>query len=160
MKRFRFRLQKVLDAREVVEREAQRKLGEAQRVLTELETVRNQIQTDIAQLTNEQRNMLGGTVTAGTAMQHHRWLRELEKRLRVQIDKCRDAEKAVAERRQELLDASRERKVLDRLKEKKRAEHMQLALKEQQATLDDIGGRAAARAESTSGQNPSAGYGS
>ncbi len=160
MKRFHFRLQKVLDAREVVEREAQRKLGEAQRTLTELETVKNQIQTEIAQLVKQQRNMLGGTVTAGTAMQHHRWQRELEKRLRTQIEKCREAEKVVAQRRQELLDATRERKVLDRLKEKKRAEHTQLTLKEQQATLDDIGGRAATRAESTNGQNPSAGYGS
>lgn len=141
MKRFRFRLEKVLDARTIVEREAQIQLGEAQQVLNEREAKRDEIIEELDFLSEQQRKIISSGVTAGKAMQHHRWQRELTKQLRTQNDKCREAEINVAKRRTELLEASRERRILERLKEKKRLEHNQLNQKEQQAVLDEIGGR-------------------
>jgi flagellar protein FliJ len=141
MKKFRFRLQKVLDAREAAEKEQQRKLAEAVQILTGLEAKRNEIIKELKFVLNEQRSLFNGGISAGKAMQHHRWHRELQKQLRAQEDKCSEAEKVVAQRREELLEASRERQVLEKLKEKRRSEHNMLDRKEQQAILDDIGGR-------------------
>jgi len=141
MKRFRFRLEKVLDARSIAERDAQTKLGEAQQILIALEAKRDEIIAELDFLSEQQREILSNGVTAGKAMQHHRWQRELTKQLREQNDKCREAEINVAKRRTKLLHATRERQVLDRLKEKRKSEHEKLNQKEQQAILDEIGGR-------------------
>ncbi len=141
MKKFRFRLQKVLDTRESAEREAQRLMADALRILNELEIRKKEIEDELNTVLKEQKSLFNGGTSAGKAMQHHRWQRELQKQLRVQEEKCLEAEQVVAKRRAELLEASRERKVLEKLKEKKRTEHKAQDHKEQQATLDDIGGR-------------------
>ena len=48
------------------------------------------------------------------------------------------AQVVVDEKRAELIEATKKKKVLDRLKERKLEEHNKAALKEEQALIDDI----------------------
>jgi flagellar FliJ protein len=57
----------------------------------------------------------------------------------------------VAEARERYLEASRERKVLDKVKERRYAEYRKAALAEEVKVLDDISGGAPARAAVSGG---------
>ncbi|MCB2198257.1 flagellar export protein FliJ [bacterium] len=141
MKRFRFRLQRVMDAKLSEERLRQRELGDAQGLLLEEE---RKLRTLIDQLADEevqQRQRIQGSMRAGDAVLHNSWYRELRTRIRTQNLEVDKAAKLVEEARERLTEVSKEKRVLERLKERRQEEHRQATLSETQNMLDDIGTR-------------------
>lgn len=141
MKRFRFRLQRVMDAKLSEERLRQRELGEAQGLLLEQEEILRNLIEQLADEEVQQRQRIQGSMRAGDAVLHNSWYRELRTKIRTQNQEVDKASKLVEEARERLVEVSKEKRVLERLKERRQEEHRRASLTETQNMLDDIGTR-------------------
>ncbi|GHT88094.1 hypothetical protein FACS1894137_16180 [Spirochaetia bacterium] len=138
MKRFKFGLQKILELREHAEKEAEIELGKAVGALTLIER-------RIALVAEERREAAAKRFAAENGfaeMQNY-------ERYIIRLDRTRDtllmdaakAELVVAEKRDEYLEAARDRKALDKIKERRRGEYRTFALAEENKELDDVASR-------------------
>ena len=135
MKRFSFRLQKVLNLREHNENEAKIELGRAVGVLAELEN-------NLFTLGREQARAAVEQFTSGNSayqmQQYMFYLMRLENTKEQLLIKAAEAELKVEEAREVFIEASRERKVLDKLKEKRQKEYRKYVLAEETKAMDDV----------------------
>lgn len=144
MKRFRFELQRLLRLKEHAEHEWEVKLGEAiGRCRTiELEMDENRRRCGESLLARD----LGPAGLGSYHSVQHFW-RWMESRNRELKEELREAE----ERREEILaayrEASRERKVFEKLKERKERAYYRQQLKEEVKSTDDINSGRSARRE-------------
>jgi flagellar FliJ protein len=141
VKRFHFKLEKVLSLREDREREAKNELGKAIGILTEIEG-------RIASLAEEKSKAFAVRFAPSHGAAEIRdwdlYITRLDKTRDVLLEEAAKAELAVEEARAAYLEASRDRKVLDKLRERREAGyHKELAAEEIMA-VDDLSGRRAA----------------
>ena len=141
MKKFKFRLQRVLDTKEDFERQRQRELGEAQQGLMIAEEKLDTLNREAEEQDERQRILISGRAKVAELMVNNRWRVELRKRIALQSKEVKRCERLVEERRLILLEATKERKVLEKLKEKQREQHRKEYFGEQQRILDEIGSR-------------------
>jgi flagellar FliJ protein len=135
MRRFTFNLEKVLEIRKFHEEEAKIALGRAISVLTELENrifalVEERARAAAAQFSQEN--------SAAMIQQYMFYLLRLDNTKEQLLKETAAAELKVEQARELFLEASRERKVLDELKEKLQKEHHKEMLSEETKILDDI----------------------
>ncbi len=132
MKKFRFRLEKVLQYRSVVKSEKLRELTLANHAVSEIELRIEQIKT--AQLENS----LEGAVTPEQLQLSGQYGRRLEKELTdaklALIRAQSEAEKALAAYR----EAAKEEEALVHLKKKKKAAYIEYIRHEEEKFLDEI----------------------
>lgn len=142
MKRFNFRLQRVIEVRETKEKECQRDLA---RSLEELNRQEDQLRRVLAESQRSQdglRQALADRSNAGRLTALDRWRVRQGEVLRHQSD-CTEKQRGdVDGKRKALVQASKEKKVLERLKERRLEEHRARNQREEQAFLDELGGRA------------------
>lgn len=138
MKGFRFRLQPVLDLRELEEDEAARVLGDARRVeasereqLSCLTGLRDSVEAELD---------AGGAVALDPrhVMSCLGYLSRLQGRIAVQTEEVQKAARESEERREELVLASMERRKLERLKERRHEEHLEQVRVAEERELDDV----------------------
>jgi len=135
MKPFVFRLEKLLNLRKYYEEEAKIELGRSVGVLAELEGKLRALAAERVRAAAAQ------FMPGNSAIQIQQYMYYL-----VRLDNTKDhllkeaamAAMKVEEAREAFLEASRERKVLDNLKEKKQKEYHKLKLNEETKILDDI----------------------
>lgn len=134
MKRFKFRLQRVLEYREGLRKESERELALKNRALAENEERLHEIET-------AQENAGGGeeqvTTMAELAMlgDYRRYLHEA---LVQQRERVEEATKAVEEARDVYLEKAMEEEKLSTIKEKKQAEHKVEAAKADRKRQDEL----------------------
>ncbi len=136
MRRFVFSLQKVLDYRQRLEEQAIRAFAEAQRHLENERAL-------LAHLVGMRTRCLAGSPRARTlAVQmlevEQNYLAVLEERIIQQRQRVAEAEQALEGRRRELIEAQRERKMMERLREKHFEQWRQEFLNTEQKALDDL----------------------
>lgn len=119
MTRFRFRLQKILDLRQHVEEErsielgkARRKADEARAVLTGLETLRARSAERVAL-----QNVAGGN--AGQLQSMSFVVGQLERRIARAMAESSAAEHVVEDRLRDFMAAVRDRRILERLRDRR-----------------------------------------
>lgn len=144
MRRFQFRLERFLELRRWKEREWEIALAKIQGECLLLENRIEEIGTEIGAI------RLTGFVS-GTRIDVEWMARRDQFVQRLAVERERTREKLV-ERRKELekvragyLEASKERKVLDKLKERRSSEYYRHQIDEEFKTIDDINTAAAAR---------------
>lgn len=142
MKKFSFNLEKVLRLREYNEQETRLELGRAVSALSEIE---NNITLVAAERFRSAALQFESTNTAKEIYQYSLYLSRLDSMKEKLIKEAAAAELKVEEARSIYIEASRERKVLDKLKEKKEAEYKRNFYKEETKTLDDVASGALAR---------------
>ncbi|MDR2069731.1 MAG: flagellar export protein FliJ [Spirochaetaceae bacterium] len=142
MKRFRFKLEKALELRSRREGETKIALGKAVGALSLIE--RNLEALAQKRFTAEEERFAPAYGRADI-MAHDLYIRRLEETQDRLLQEAAAAELTVEEARDEYLEASRDRKVLDKLKEKRRGEYRKLREAEDIKNLDDISGGASAR---------------
>ncbi len=124
MKKFEFRLQKLLDLREVREQELKNELS-AIVSKQNLERVKqqelNQKITDYGGAVREK--MIKGTITAEEMMMYEKFVHLSRQAITFAERRIGEMEPAVNEVRQRLVIASTEKKVVEKLREKKLAEY-------------------------------------
>ena len=135
MKAFSFGLEKVLNLRKFYEDEAKIELGRAIGVLADLEN-------RILVLGRERARASAAQFTPGndTAImrQYMFYLQRLDSLKEQLLKEAALAELEVEKAREAFLEASRERKVLDKLKDKRQREYRKVTLSGETKTLDDI----------------------
>ena len=135
MKAFAYSLEKVLGLRKHYEDEAKIELGRAVGILAELEQKLLALARETARAQGEQFNPSN---TAAEIQQYMFYLIRLDSIKEQLLKEAAIAEKKVEEAREVFLEASRERKVLDNLKEKRYREYRKEMLLEETKALDDI----------------------
>ncbi|MDR3343851.1 MAG: flagellar export protein FliJ [Treponema sp.] len=142
MKQFTFSLEKVLELREYREQETKIELGRAVGVLTQLEHA-------IADLVVERDRAVDARFSTGHGMAEilafDRYIQRLDHTKDALTAEAVLAERKLEEARQVYLEASRERKVLVKVKEHRQREYRKLVAAEEIKFLDDISGGSPAR---------------
>ena len=138
MKAFTFGLEKVLTLREFHEDEAKIELGRAIGVLSDLESrlfalARERVRAAAAQFTPGN--------DAAVMQQYMFYITRLDNLKEQLLKEITIAEMKVEEAREAFFEASREQKVLDKLKDRRRKEYRKIVLAEETKTLDDAGNR-------------------
>ncbi len=134
MKRFRFTLQKLLDLREFREKQAELELGKANAardaIKLELEDVaRKRVKASMER---------SGAIPLQDLLAIERYLTRLDAKKDALLEDLAAAELVVERARGKYLEASRDRQVISKLREKKEASWKKDYLSEEAATLDDI----------------------
>ena len=142
MKKFSFSLEKVLKLRKYREQETKLELGRAVSALAEIE--RN-IQLVAQERVRAAASQFDSSNSAREIFQHSLYISRLDNTKEKLLADAAAAELKVEEARNIFIEASRERKVLDKLKEKKQAEHKREFYREETKTLDDVASGALAR---------------
>jgi flagellar FliJ protein len=146
MKRFKFALEKVLELRKYGEQEAKIELGRAIGILTEIE---NNIKRNAAMRiqaaaerfsginANEDGNAAGGNDGVLSMHAWENYILRLEQEGEVLAEQAAEAEQVVEEKRNLYLEANRELKVMEKLKEKRHKEYREEALAAETRERDD-----------------------
>jgi flagellar FliJ protein len=145
MLRFRFRLEALLTARRMAERERQRAVAEIERQRLNLEGRLRHMQDDIASARQDLRGSLVGTLDAhalrmhaASSLQHMR----LAQRLVLELA---GVHKRLEMERARLIEASRARRAIELLRERRFAQWKAEQDKAETAALDELAVIAAAR---------------
>ncbi len=134
MKKFTFKLAKLLELREFEEDKAKAALAEAIAVSENLKAELKQIAEDRA-ATNSSRAGISDPVYMQSI---ERYIVRLDTRKELALQELAQAELVVEEKRSLFAEAMRQRKIIDKIKEKKYAEWKKERQKEEDKILDDI----------------------
>jgi len=142
MKQFAFRLEKVLELRKYSEEETKLELGRAIGVLAELE---NRIQLVGQERMRAAAAQFSPGNSAAQIQQYMFYLIRLDNTKEQLLKDAALAELKVEQAREAFLEASRELKVLEKIKEKQQKEYRKEVFAEETKNLDDISSGAPAR---------------
>ncbi|GHV50987.1 flagellar protein FliJ [Spirochaetia bacterium] len=142
MKRFRFSMEKVLDLRKHREQEAEIELGRAIGELTEIE---NRIKALAIEKTKAAKERFSTNNTTIEIQSYDMYIIRLDQTKDRLLEEAAKAELKVEAARKVYLEASRDRKVFDKLREKREGEYRKEMLAEEAKVLDDISGGVRAR---------------
>ena len=143
MKRFRFSLEKVLKFRQFSEQEAKNELGRAISVLNAIENDIKRNALVHSQATRQRFtgiNADGATVSTGalSMLAWDNYILRLEQEAQRLMEEAAQAELVVEERRAQYLEASRELKVMEKLKEKREKEYRKEMFAAETRERDDM----------------------
>ena len=134
MKRFKFRLQRILDIREQIRDEARQELGRRNAVLAHEQSVLRGLEAELLRL-NAGEN---GIVTASELLLTGAYAQRIQKVIEQQALKVEEARKAVVEAQERYIQANKDAEALEMLKEKRKAEYDHEVLKEEINQLDEV----------------------
>jgi len=141
VRKYRFPLQSALDLRDHEEEQAQRRLARAQRLVrdrrSDLERTVERHDALVAGLRGNGDGGEGAAVAIGEI--EHTWLvlAELRRRLSHQQERLADAERECEQRRAELIEASQARRTLEKLSERREAQHLREETLREQRELNE-----------------------
>jgi len=135
MKAFTYSLEKVLRLKKYYEDEAKIELGKHVGALAEIE---NKIFATAEEIGRAQTAQFNPQNTAADMQQYMFYLMRLDSNKEQLLREAVLAEIKVEEAREVFIEASRERKVLDNLKDKRYKEYRKMALLEETKALDDV----------------------
>jgi flagellar FliJ protein len=146
-KRFQFRLEQVLNLRKQVEDIKVRELAVAKTRLLEAEKVLNEHLEKEKEFFETYGDMGNGSFTADRASTYYDYKDTLEQQEKTHRERQNDWMLEVERRRREAVKATRQRQLLENLKEKKQRVHAQEVLSEEQKFLDEVSSIAYVRRE-------------
>jgi len=131
-----FSLQKLLDVRHLGEKEKQKELSQSKRELKTEEENLLKLEVKRDQVAQKMQSIERAEVSR--IMNHHTYLSSVLESIVRKRTEIEDTEQKVEEKRQRLLTATKDRKALEKLKEKHTLEQRITAKKTEQAFLDEI----------------------
>jgi flagellar FliJ protein len=140
MAKFIFKLEGVLRQRKHIEQEKQRQLAVRQKQLVELHQVLREMQQTV-ETTNDdlRKNRLIGRLNMEFIAAHRRFLTGMQKQAMGIAQKMAIAQRSVDEARLELAEAAKQRKAIEKLKEKQLERWRAEQSRRESAELDEIG---------------------
>lgn len=142
MKRFKFELERVLELRAYREQEAKIELGRAVAVLSALEQRLRDLAAERVKAAGERFSPENRTADL---VVFERYIRRLDDTREKLLAEAARAELRVAEAREAFLEASREKKTLEKLRDRRLGEYRREFFAEEIKVLDDVSGGMAAR---------------
>jgi flagellar FliJ protein len=141
MKKFNFRLQRVIEVREIKKKQCQKDLANSQEELTRRETLLEEASQEARASAEGLRQALRRATRAGQLLTLDRWRNRQKEEVEARTVKTEEQRQEVDRRRTALILAAKDKKALDRLKERRLEEYRGEVLQEEQAFLDELGGR-------------------
>ena len=139
MKKWKFSLEAVRNLKQRLEEEAPQKHAEALVKLNQARALLGQTEENLAAAA---RDCAGKTMkSAAGLLQLNQYMSVLEEQKKEREAACREAEKQVALARAHLEKVAREREILDRLHDRKKAEHQFHMARQEQKWLDEMAQR-------------------
>ena len=132
MKRFKFNLEKILKLRKFREEECKIALGQAVAALNKIE---NEIKETAVKRHNAASNRFADV---GEMLSWENYILWLDRQTQKLMEQAAQAELVVEEKRAAYLEASKDLKALEKLKEKQQKEHRKETMYLQMAEVDDI----------------------
>ena len=139
METFKFSLQPVLNHRQFIEESLQKEFAHLQRRLTAEQEQLDCQEQQQQQLTFDLEQMQRQATTSSKLLLYVDFLEQLKADIKHQQQIIADLNQQTALKREELLEAMKNRKALEKFKEKKLAQHREQMLSKEQAFLDEIG---------------------
>jgi flagellar FliJ protein len=139
MKGFAFRFQRILDLKESLEEARKIALGEVIAVLNREQELLTRLQQTRRRYQQAGQTLPAARLHPGLLGLHASYLLRLEREIGEQQEHIRRVEAIVADRRQKLMEATRERRVYEILKEKAREAHQREVRRQEQIRLDEVG---------------------
>ncbi|PKK91384.1 MAG: flagellar export protein FliJ [Candidatus Wallbacteria bacterium HGW-Wallbacteria-1] len=137
---FQFSLQKVLEVKQRVEEDRQASLAEAMAAQEHERRELNSMHEKLSALKVETgRSLEESQLDIGHILNCRNYEIRLRQNIVAQIDILEEAGRHVEEKRLELMEAVRDRKVLEKLREKEQAKHFRRELAREQSLLDEMG---------------------
>jgi flagellar protein FliJ len=120
MKKFKFKLQKLLDIRAVYEKNIKNELAK----LINLQNIERNKQAELKLKISDSKNILFDDIrnniySYNNMMMHERFINSAKKAINIAEQKIHEMEPAVQAVRERLIQASKDKKVLEKLKERK-----------------------------------------
>ncbi len=134
-----FRLQKVLDVRESVEKEKQKLLSLSKRKLKSQEKQLRDIEAQKGDFTKKMNNIDRQKVRESIGK--HNYLSTLHETIVKKLSEIKSTKSDVEKKRQDLLKAVKDKKSLEKLKEKQRLETIKTQQAKEQFFLDEVAQR-------------------
>lgn len=138
MSGFEFRLESFLSVKEKLEEQKKLEYGKALNKLEEERQIKSQLLEQKQNLIYTCREILEIGVRPQEIQNYNRYIDFMKKKIRDQNILIEIAEKNAEEKRQELVNAMKERKMLDTLKEKDKVEYLKEQNKKEQKIVDEI----------------------
>ena len=138
MNRFRFRLESVLRFRKAKEDEKKREFGHTLGKLNTEERKYNDLVRSGEEHDKHIEKKSTGIMSIRRMINNFYYARHIDSSKIAQKNVVEAAQAVTDEKRAELVEATKKKKVLDRLKERKLEEHTKAELKEEQDYIDDI----------------------
>jgi flagellar FliJ protein len=140
VKRFSFNLEKVLELRQYREQEAKNELGRAISILNAIENNIKQNALVHSRAVQERFTGINAADNTGalSMLAWDNYILRLEQEAQRLMEEAAQAELVVEEKRAQYLEASRELKVMEKLKEKREKEYRKEVLSAETRELDDM----------------------
>jgi flagellar FliJ protein len=145
MKRFAFRLERVLRQRALQEELAEQALGGALRAERRAVEACDAVRVEIARASEEMASRLAGSVCGSDLLLHARYAAGLRGRESARRRDRAEAQARSRERRDALLERRRAREVVSQLRGRAWERYREAEAHETQAVLDDVAGQQHAR---------------
>ncbi len=141
MKIFSFRLQKVLDVNEIREESAQRHFSDAERARGLQRDKLDAAESAVFDQRSQLKRSLSQGINAGDALINHRFGQRLQRQVGEEVRKLQHAIEVVSDRRKELTEAARRKKMLEILKDKELEKYRLESTLIESNEQDEIAGR-------------------
>ncbi len=128
----------MLKVREHKEKERQKELAEAQGQVVEQKGKLTELDEHRVSTFDHQRKRLVGTISVAETLVCSRYLVRLKRDRIAGSELLRGLEREVENRRQKLVEAAKERKIYELLKEKQKTRHRKAIDKAEQKDLDEV----------------------
>jgi len=139
MKKFSFKLQKVIDVKESMEKKKMIELAEAEHQLSLERKKLEGLVTKIYDYKKEyDKKKKDGPITASEAGLFIRYIEKLTEDMRMQKQNIKIKEEQAKVKREELISVVKDKKILEKLKERKFTDYQRDALRKEQNFLDEI----------------------
>jgi flagellar FliJ protein len=139
MVEYRFNLQSLLDHKRNVEEISQKRLFEVENSLNKEKAILTCLIEKRTVLSTEINRKAEKMVTIAEKDLYRAYLKDLHQDIQRQQDITRLVEENLQEKRNELIQVMQERKVLEKLKEKKKIQHFQGEAQQEQNFLNEVG---------------------
>jgi flagellar protein FliJ len=120
MKKFKFRLEPLLQIKAHIEREKQKHLALAARKVVDQETYLHELNRDRQAAQNEQRGYLSGTLNPNLLLNYSRYFLKLKKNELTGSEILKAFRIEREKKRRDLIEATKEKKIYEKLKEHKK----------------------------------------
>jgi len=138
MNRFRFRFASVLRYREIMEETRKRGFGAAMDHYRHEESRLKRIDGEIAGLEESMERGGQGRISVQDLQNRYNYARVLDRKREAQEKTVKAAEQEVERRRRELVEAMKQKKIFERLRERDRETYENELRKEEQKMLDEF----------------------
>jgi flagellar FliJ protein len=136
--KFNFRLRPVLNIKIQKEDFLKAELGRALRILDRENRKLELMISELSRYTTEYRGLLKNVCTANEVNSYNYYFNKQKERIKIQIESVNKARENADKIRKELLDITKEKKMLEKLEEKKRIIYNRVLLSKEQKLIDEI----------------------